>query len=704
MLEDIPDDISDETEAPSIVNSHYDYLRIKAEVLPDRTRQVEYISIDGIQRPKKVTRDWIQVRELGSGGHGVVWMERANDGALRAVKHLQKSQRVTSYLQELLTMTKLSKDNVFFVQLHGWFESDRNVHIAMEYFPFGDLSTCFHNPLAEGLVKKIGEQLLEGLARMHELGITHRDLKPQNIFVAQVDPIWVKIGDFGISKLVSDDGTALRTSRVGTHGFQAPEVLRLLDDAPETSEYTHAVDIWSLGCVLYALKCQHLPFSGGSLWGYCQGYGGFPESPLRSSGMKTAGLQFLNGLLAVDPRKRPSAASALQSPWILQYDDLSDDMKQAREERPESTAERVLDTPMSIKNLRIINFPSLSRSERDALARIQERNADISKSTRPSKLRVVPRDMSKQQSNPRRGQRFPVNPGAREKSDGPGDTLPKAQDDHLQLSTPVALADDDDDNKKKNAGSQIAALSPSEPVSGGSSPDASDDKNHNFPAVKSRKVANDMEETASGGSQSSVDGRRESKIGESGTSIFNIPVDTGQQPALIENESGNVSRTNDHTSEEQRFANPEADSLPPQSLELGKTKRWQRVVRGVVDELVPRNLKFEHENQPQTLAKMALRPPNSERRKLELLQEQKRSLEREERRRMEEQEWRRRMVEQEGRPRKEELEERRRMVEQQEMRRREEQEGRRRRAQEWSRRREQEERRRMVEQQERRPT
>ena len=186
--------------------NHYDYLRIKAEVFPDRTRQVEYISKDGIQRPVKVIRDWIQVRELGSGANGVVWMERANDGALRAVKHLQKSQRVTNYLQELVAMTKLSKvttpiyldsdakfiisfdddsdwfkDNVFFVQLHGWFESDRTVHIAMEYFPFGDLSKCFQNPLAEDLVCKIGEQLLEGLTRMHELGITHRDLKPQVI-------------------------------------------------------------------------------------------------------------------------------------------------------------------------------------------------------------------------------------------------------------------------------------------------------------------------------------------------------------------------------------------------------------------------------------------------------------------------------------------------------------------------------------------
>ena len=103
------------TEASVDVGSHYDYLKIKAEVLPDRTRHVEYISTDGVQKPKKIIRDWVQVRELGSGAHGVVWMEQADNGALRAVKHLQKSQRVSSYLREVVAMTKLSKVTTSFI-------------------------------------------------------------------------------------------------------------------------------------------------------------------------------------------------------------------------------------------------------------------------------------------------------------------------------------------------------------------------------------------------------------------------------------------------------------------------------------------------------------------------------------------------------------------------------------------------------------
>ena len=143
-------------------------------------------------------------------------------------------------------------------------------------------------------------------------------IRSQNIFVAQSDPIWVKIGDFGISKLVQSDETALRTSRIGTQGFQAPEVLRLLDDAPETSEYTPAVDVWSLGCVLYYLICRKLPFPGASLWRYCLGNSDLPDNFLRNAGMSSAGIDFLKMLLAVTPSERPTAANALQSSWVTE--------------------------------------------------------------------------------------------------------------------------------------------------------------------------------------------------------------------------------------------------------------------------------------------------------------------------------------------------------------------------------------------------
>ena len=211
---------------------------------------------------------------------------------------------------------------------------------------------------------------------------------------------------------------------MGTQGFQAPEVLRLLDEAPETSEYTCAVDMWSLGCVLYVLKSRKLPFPGASLWGYCQGYFEIPDSPLRNTGMRTVGVQFLKELLAIEPSNRPSAASALQSPWILQHDIMNEDVKSDDGERHEPTTERTPSNMMSYGQSRKPkndNYHSkqlrpdqtavkpqdstTSFLERSGTAGKPERNADNLESNKVFDLGSALQGMQYRPSNSQMGQR-----------------------------------------------------------------------------------------------------------------------------------------------------------------------------------------------------------------------------------------------------------------------------------------------------------
>ena len=64
------------------------------------------------------------------------------------------------------------------VRFFGFFENTEAVFLAMEFFPYGDLAQYLKSPMTEHEIKRITEDLLEGLKIMHAEGFTHRDLKP----------------------------------------------------------------------------------------------------------------------------------------------------------------------------------------------------------------------------------------------------------------------------------------------------------------------------------------------------------------------------------------------------------------------------------------------------------------------------------------------------------------------------------------------
>jgi len=91
-----------------------------------------------------------------------------------------------------------------------------------------------------------------GVRYLHSFGIVHRDLKLENIMMTESNESGQpKIVDFGLSKIIGPSETA--TEPFGTLGYVAPEVLK-------KSPYSFSCDIWSLGCILYALLSGSLPF------------------------------------------------------------------------------------------------------------------------------------------------------------------------------------------------------------------------------------------------------------------------------------------------------------------------------------------------------------------------------------------------------------------------------------------------------------
>jgi serine/threonine protein kinase len=106
--------------------------------------------------------------------------------------------------------------------------------------------------LSEDRVKQLGIQLIQAVRYLHDFGIVHRDLKLENVMMSdtsnQAKP---KIVDFGLAKIIGPSETA--DEPFGTLGYVAPEVLK-------KKPYTFSCDVWSIGCILYALLSGSLPF------------------------------------------------------------------------------------------------------------------------------------------------------------------------------------------------------------------------------------------------------------------------------------------------------------------------------------------------------------------------------------------------------------------------------------------------------------
>ena len=158
-----------------------------------------------------------------------------------------------------------------------------------------------------------------------------------------MSPVWVKLGDFGVSKRILAEGSTTLHTPVSTQAYSAPEVLGL-DSNSETSDYTNSVDIWSLGCVIYELLVGTKLFAlEGQVSRYYFGKLPFPEDKLKglSPPADDIGISLLKSMLVIQPDDRPTAAAALSHEWLAgihsDNEDSGEDQDKATQGQNEST-------------------------------------------------------------------------------------------------------------------------------------------------------------------------------------------------------------------------------------------------------------------------------------------------------------------------------------------------------------------------------
>lgn len=257
---------------------------------------------------------------LGQGAFAIVKkaLERST-GNWYAVKIIDKKKVMTGVAveREIDILKKINHEYV--VGLKDFYEDDNNYYLIMDLVSGGDLMDFVtqNGAIPEDAAREITRQVLSAVEYVHSCGISHRDIKPDNILISQDEPVVVKVSDFGLAK-ISKSGSQLRTF-CGTLAYLAPEIMsKKHGDNHASTKYSNKVDIWSIGCMLYVILTSYLPFSNRTQQELYKSVisGRFAVKPLLNAGVTTECIRFLYHVLTVNPAKRPSAAQALRHPWF----------------------------------------------------------------------------------------------------------------------------------------------------------------------------------------------------------------------------------------------------------------------------------------------------------------------------------------------------------------------------------------------------
>lgn len=196
---------------------------------------------------------------LGQGGMGIVYAARdLTTGQSVAVKILlprnsKDEQFRKRFLREARAGAMLR--GLHIVPVIGMFEEGDTLYLVMERIAGGSLQAWLElHPTREvDWIVSIARQIARGLAVAHVAGVIHRDIKPSNILLDE-DGQTAWIADFGLAMLSHGSDNLTTTGRpLGTPNYMSPEQVR-----GETTD--HRTDLFSLGCVIYAMVAGESPF------------------------------------------------------------------------------------------------------------------------------------------------------------------------------------------------------------------------------------------------------------------------------------------------------------------------------------------------------------------------------------------------------------------------------------------------------------
>ncbi|KAM8746568.1 mitogen-activated protein kinase kinase kinase kinase 2 isoform 1-T1 [Acanthopagrus schlegelii] len=261
--------------------------------------------------------DYELIHRIGCGTYGDVFKARnirtSELAAIKIVK-LDPGDDITSIQQEITMMKECKHKNI--VAYFGSYHRNTKLWICMEYCGGGSLQDMYHvtGPLKEKQIAYVCRETLQGLYHLHETGKMHRDIKGANILLTERGD--VKLADFGVAAEISAS-VAKRKSFIGTPYWMAPEVAAV----EKKGGYNHLCDIWAVGITAIELaELQPPMFDLHPMRALMlMSKSNFQPPRLKDKAKWSAAFQsFVKMALIKNPRKRPSAETLLQHPFVTQ--------------------------------------------------------------------------------------------------------------------------------------------------------------------------------------------------------------------------------------------------------------------------------------------------------------------------------------------------------------------------------------------------
>lgn len=248
------------------------------------------------------------VKEIGEGAFGTVYLAQH---VLLKVKCVLKCGKLddANMVREIFYHRQLKHKNV--VKLYEIIKTESYLWMALEYCEGSELFYYIYEQrrLDTEVIRRLFYQIVEGIRHVHSLNLSHRDLKLENILLADKKKSVVKLTDFGFVREFNPHRRQFLSTVCGTTAYMAPEMLM-------NERYSgFAVDVWSMGCILYAMAYGELPFDDDD--DLKAKYRIIHNDPAYPDDVDPDLHDLIVRMLCKDPAKRPTISEIFNSPFLL---------------------------------------------------------------------------------------------------------------------------------------------------------------------------------------------------------------------------------------------------------------------------------------------------------------------------------------------------------------------------------------------------